>query len=157
MSSTKKKIRVVIRNMDDVIDFQILRWKRKYPDAKEPDAWSPNEIKPNEKFDSSQEISEEAVEVIRADDMLRTASLNESGIKTRGMYAKGFGASHDDAFVARAEADHKSHYEDALVAAAADLEREFGDEYEIVYEGEYAKRLMAAGEEAEKSSQRKKH
>jgi hypothetical protein len=150
------KQRIVIRDMDDVINFQILRWKSKYPDAAEPDEWSDNEIKSDERFDESQEISEEAEAVILEDDQYWVgSSAGGGGKKRKGMYTKGY-RDHDEAFVKRAQKEHKEHYDAALMASLEELEKEYGDEYDIVYEGEYAKRLMDAREKAEKDKKNSK-
>ena len=134
------KIRVVIRNMDDVIEFQILRWKRQFPDAAEPEEWSDNEITPDEHFEAREEISEADEQVILADDRRHWAGTAADGQGTmvrRGTYDKGYGANHDAEFVKRAAADHKSHYDAELMKTLEELEKEYGDEYDIVYEDKY--------------------
>jgi len=146
MTEAKKKIRIVIRTLNDLLDLQVLRWKRKYPDAKEPDEWSDNEIKPGDRFDPTQEISEGAVSIIREDDMKRTASRNaDGGPGGRGLYARGFGKDHQtEGFQSLAKHDADEHYEARLAAAGDAMAKEFdlSDEYEIVFEGEYAKIIL---------------
>ncbi len=150
----KKKIRIVIKNLNDLLDLQVLRWRQKYPDAAEPEEYSANEIRPGERFDASAEISEDAVAVIRNDDMVRTAARNAGGGKGgRGLYTRGFGKDHDAAFVAAAEKEHREHYADRLAAAGEAMAKEFelGDEYEIVFEGEYAKKILDEGRESKEA------
>lgn len=144
-AATKQKIRIVIRNLNDLLDLQVLRWKRKYPDAAEPEEWSANEIKPGDHFDPTQEISEDAVKVIMEDDKRWVGADAGRGMKRRGTYERGYGKDHDAAFVAAAEAEHAAHYAAALEAAGDAMAKEFdlGDEYEIVFEGEYAEKIMA--------------
>jgi len=153
---SKEKIRVVIRNMDDVINFQVLRWKAIYPDAAEPEEWSDNEITPDEEYDPTQEISAEDESVILEDDKRWIGAPAGGDMKRRGTYERGYGKTHNAAFVARAEADHKEHYEAQLRASLTELQNEYGDEYEIVFEGEYAKKLMDAGTHPDYAKEKKK-
>ena len=150
------KTRVVIRNMDDVINFQVLRWKKLYPEAAEPEEWSDNEIAPDEEYDPTQEISAEDESVILEDDKRWIGSVAGGGMKRRGTYERGYGKSHDAAFVANAEREHKEHYEEQLRVALEELQNQFGDEYDIVYEGEYAKKLMDAGTHPDYAKEKKK-
>jgi hypothetical protein len=158
---TKKKI-IVIRNLNDVLNLQILRWKKKFPDAEEPEEWSDNEIKPGDEFDPSEEISEAAAEIIKQDAMERHAALRAVGGDKAGsgLYAKGYGrkgradAPEIDARVKQAEEDEAERYSAKLQAAADAMSKEFdlGDEYEIVFEGEYAKTILAEVEGGSKVS-----
>lgn len=148
-----EKIRVVIRNMDDVINFQILRWKRAFPDAAEPEEWSANEIGPNDHYRPQDEISEADEKVILADDLAHTAGRESiPGMLRRATYAKGYQQSGENADgmsarLIQAEIDRLAHYDKALAGVLTDLQKEFGDEYEIVYEGEYAERILGSGKE----------
>jgi hypothetical protein len=160
MTKKKKKI-IVIRNLNDVLDLQVLRWKKKFPDAEEPEEWGDNEIRPDEEFDASEEISEVAAEVIKQDAMERQAALRDAfGDKAgSGLYVKGYGrkgradAPEVDARVKQAEEDEAERYAARLKAAGDAMSKEFdlGDEYEIVFEGEYAKTLLAGFKEDEGS------
>ncbi len=142
-----EKIRVVIRNMEDVINFQILRWKRAFPDAAEPEEWSANEIGPNDHYVPEDDISEEDEKIILADDEANAGKrMATASVQGRGTYSKGYGAAHaNPEFQALAAKSHKEHYDKELMKVLDDLQKEFGDEYEIVYEGEYAKKLMDEG------------
>lgn len=146
------KIRVVIRNMDDVINFQILRWTRKFPGAHEPKEYSANEIRPGDNFRPEDEISEADVDVILEDDKRWIGSSSGRGMVRRSAYAKGYRQTGENADgmnqrLVQAEIDRLEHYDKALAAVLGDLQKEFGDEYDIVYEGEYAKRLLGEGKE----------
>lgn len=153
----KERIRIVIRNMDDVINFQILRWKSKYPDAAEPEEWSDNEIKPNEHYDATEDLSEDDEKVILADDAKRGMTRQASKFtgSSRGTYDKGYGSAHaNPEFQALAAASHKDHYDNALKGALEELQKEFGQEYDIVFEGQYAKELMGEGTEKANTSKK---
>ena len=150
--STGEKIRVVIRNMDDVINFQILRWKRQYPEAAEPEEWSANEIGPNDHYRPEEDIAEADEAVILKDDERWIGASAGKGMVRRGTYAKGYQQTGENkegmsARLIQAEIDRLAHYDKALAGVLNDLQKEFGDEYEIVYEGEYAERILGEGKE----------
>jgi len=132
------KTRIVIRNMDDVIDFQVLRWKKAFPAAAEPEEWSPNEIKPDEHYRPTEEVSEEDVAVILEDDARWVGSVAGSGFVRRGTYSKGIYRADNDmaARNAQAEIDRLAHYDRDLAGVLNDLQRDYGEEYEIVYDGQ---------------------
>lgn len=150
------KIRVVIRNMDDVINFQILRWQHKYPGAAEPEEWSENEIRPDEHYEAHEDLSEaDEISILRADRHW-VGSQAGSGMVRRGTYERGYGQHRGSEFQALAANSHQEHYDTELKKVLEELEKEYGDEYEIVYEGEYAKKFLDDGQEIKKTNRNKK-
>lgn len=141
----KAKKRIIIRTLSDLLDFQVMRWKKKYPDAAEPEEWSENEIKPDDHFDPSEELSESDVKVILEDDQRWVGSDAGKGMKRRGTYEKGWGKRANAAVQDQIKAEQDAHYAKRLEEAAAAMAKEYelDDEYEIVFEGEYAQAILA--------------